>query len=661
MADLAQRVEALEKRLAEYTASADQRVEALESFVGKGSPHVPCIDFGVHSGSPGGGGGTLAAANVEAPRSSDLKKAEVSHILDQSEVEDEAQRRRAHKLNPSVYEASLFIGLPVINFWGSLMASIGLTLNIGVQLVFCLIINLTFAEPQLPDPESILQWRITEGHLLTNMGTATQASLVSRVCHEDPTLIVSTDKQGLAGMISMYRKHEAGVILSIMVVFVWVLYAMKEIAQGLSFLHGICSQPSGMTRVDRKDEGAAIIRAVSLPRKIALGVLTTMRIALAALILFLGGEWLANTVEMMELVMNAAALAFILDLDEVFFQVCATFPTQVLVDELEPLSKKTKKYKGRHWHAACVPMLNLGVASMVVLAMTVTWIWPMKLQMEEIVHTLCGTPQDFVYTLHDSGIVFASGSTPFEEAALTNPLFDDVSKVIEAKSLSGAGMLTRLATPSLVQSFAKRNTADLTYEFTRGVMGRDCEDYVFGDGSLPKVLATLRRVLGRRSLTSCDDVTREECAGPQAFVRMACPETCGCSMPRSGLYRLGPERGCPLAHCQQKPEYVQALDAWQCQDPSPEELRSMAGWKWFWEQWSEVNSIILPHKAEQVRSIRNATWEDGCPGFLSMDQGEVQLLCFGSSIVGSVAEFCPDSCGCTTHAQTKCPTSCTSR
>merc|ERR1712039_413864 len=188
------------------------------------------------------------------------------------------------------------------------------------------------------------------------------------------------------------------------------------------------------------------------------------------------------------------------------------------------------------------------------------------------------------------------------------------SRILETGSVLEAGSVQYLASPAILQNFAYAPITDVVKSFTHNIMITSCKDYAFGEpGAVPHIAATLRRELGDETIATCQDI-RSYCAGTLSFVRTVCPETCGCALPRSGLYRNGPERGCPVADCRATPEYLQALDTIPCQDPAPAELRNMTAWAWLLEHWSTVNTGLLPHMAGHYAGVKATLFENGCTG-----------------------------------------------
>jgi len=652
---LARRVEALEAQVLS-TRQADGRDANQRSEVQFGmddqhsSIDMQCYESARTAGQVSAEGVDVALSPARQKGRYPKQQSVLSH-----DIRIGADQKLEHKVSESVYESALLIGLPVIGRWGSLLALVGLLMNITMQCLFIWVVQKAFFVKGLPSVEQVRAWRMNEGHDFVNAGGA-GASLVSRVCNGDPSLIVGTDKQSLLQTLTTYSHHGAGVTLSMMVLFIWFLYVAEEIEGALNFWLAVRHRPTGRTRLLQTGEDSVILEAVSHTRRRAIGFLTLLRVALASALLFQGAYWLANSMEILDLVLNAAALAFILELDDAIFRLCATWPTKVLLADLEPLPRKHHPMHGSD--ASLTPLMNLTLAVVFVALLATTRILPMQDNMAKIMAEMCGDNEDWVYTKHEVGLIMAAPTVPYTQELLMSSLNAAIEKVVEADSLAAAGTVQPLNSLSILSSFGNMDTPGLVTTLVRSVMFNGCEDYAFSaPGAIPHIAATLRRELGNESIAICEDV-RQHCMGLSFFVRTVCPETCGCSLPRSGLYRSGAARGCPVKDCQAAPKYAQALSEIPCEDPEPEVLQAMPAWSQMWQQWSGINSRLLPSHKEYYASGTRALLQHGCAGLANVSDSDKQALCFGNSVTASIADFCPVACNCTMSRFLNCPTSC---
>merc|ERR1712226_362879 len=105
-----------------------------------------------------------------------------------------------------------------------------------------------------------------------------------------------------------------------------------------------------------------------------------------------------------------------------------------------------------------------------------------------------------------------------------------------------------------------------------------CDDFL--DVHPPFALKHLQDITGIKDGAHCSDFA-EFCPNVKIefrFLRFLCPSTCGCNSPRAGLIRDDYDDGCHRDFCHASLRYKSELAEIPCEDPSPAELLSMAGW-----------------------------------------------------------------------------------
>merc|ERR1711998_620003 len=76
----------------------------------------------------------------------------------------------------------------------------------------------------------------------------------------------------------------------------------------------------------------------------------------------------------------------------------------------------------------------------------------------------------------------------------------------------------------------------------------------------------LQQHTGRSFNGSCEGFRLSCQAEKQVLLRFACPVTCGCRSPISGLFFNGPDYGCPREQCQGTVSYQDELRQRSCED-----------------------------------------------------------------------------------------------
>lgn len=220
-----------------------------------------------------------------------------------------------------------------------------------------------------------------------------------------------------------------------------------------------------------------------------------------------------------------------------------------------------------------------------------------------------------------------------------------------------SGTMLPLLSVEMLKISYRKSLAVTVYDLTRTVMRNGCEDFTFGEGNALFIGATLRRVLKNPGITTCQDI-KPYCLGVNPSTRTICPATCGCSLPRSGLYLGGEGAGCPRLDCQAAPKYQDALGQIPCEDPAPTELTTNANWVTFWEAWSAQMAVVLPSMSDFYQTALLLLKRDGCHGTRMLSDTQRASLCEGTSSTSSMADFCPVACNCTVHRYPTCPSTC---
>merc|ERR1711871_1490683 len=112
--------------------------------------------------------------------------------------------------------------------------------------------------------------------------------------------------------------------------------------------------------------------------------------------------------------------------------------------------------------------------------------------------------------------------------------------------------------------------------------------------------------------------------------------TCGCSLARSGLYRSGPEMGCPRDLCQQGPEYRLELAGLNCMDENLEKMRGLKGWQRFLKEYLETWTETHPNDVLTWQKIHDGLWAKGCEGFAILPANVREALCLDREPYGSL-------------------------
>lgn len=571
-------------------------------------------------------------------------------------------RAHSHTLNPSIFEATLFIGLRSMGCWNSVVIASALVFEVAISFFILYLVADNFLNRKFPTIDAVLEWRAREGHLLHNMGSSSATSLVSRLCNKDPALVTAPDMQDMLSTLETYGRAGSGIALATICLLLWFLTVSQAVLQAFSLIVAVWNRPGGETNIICED-GCLKMGPVSGTRKLGVTIVTLTRVAADVVLLIIGGIWICLETHITDLVLNAAALAFILDLDSLVFHAFMTSHVKTLIADLEPLPTPHSKkhgWMGRR-SAFVIPAVTFLLGIAYVGLMTVAYSLPLQREMRQVIDAFCGEPLDFVYFKHETGILWAAPTDSFVvEAAHLDVL--PILQVMRTGDLEHSSLLLKDLDVGHLRHTQFKTIASVAQDITNldGLAGNRCEDYDFKASSAnPLLVSTVQRAIGEVRAVDCAEL-RPHCDGHLHIVRILCPATCGCDDPLAGLYWSGHETGCPAEYCGPKKEEV--LSTRVCEDHSPGELQDSAAWRRFWR--SMLGSPTTPEGVREVMSREvfadgvGGLMQGGCAVIPGLSEKATRFLCEGNDESGSIAAFCPVACHCTAQWSSNCPRSC---
>ena len=229
----------------------------------------------------------------------------------------------------SVWIASFWVGVaPIAESVAILML---LMANTVLQLYFCVLLVMNMGNRahmgiEDNDLRGLLSWRTTAAHDFKNYDANTNTSLAARVCGSWSAAIVSSDQMGAHESFASYV-GDVGVVwggpgLCMVCLICWFSLLAVDVRDNLHCSVAMWSHwTRGLpTHVHRNRKGAFQFRQLGTRRIVlihAIGVFP--RFAIAIMLLFAGARFLIYTQSRIELILNAIALGFILELDELTF------------------------------------------------------------------------------------------------------------------------------------------------------------------------------------------------------------------------------------------------------------------------------------------------------------------------------------------------------
>eukprot|EP00747_Dinoflagellata_sp_TGD_P013174 gnl/TRDRNA2_/TRDRNA2_122314_c0_seq2.p1 gnl/TRDRNA2_/TRDRNA2_122314_c0~~gnl/TRDRNA2_/TRDRNA2_122314_c0_seq2.p1 ORF type:complete len:336 (-),score=45.51 gnl/TRDRNA2_/TRDRNA2_122314_c0_seq2:131-1081(-) len=295
------------------------------------------------------------------------------------------------------------------------MTALALFINMAVQIFFCMMAAGPMIKDMKLDTQEVRMWRETVAHHVATHDPIMKSSLVSRVCSDDGSLNYATMQTDTVHDIYLYQEvyfgegtPYVGFMLCLAVLFVWFLTMAQEIY--VIYRHVIAYY-----RVDKHwtnskfmaTDGGLSVLHISHARACFIYVILTVRLAFAVSLLYSGGVWLCKTFSVPDLVLNAAALAYIVEIDDIIFKVIVPRGAENLVVNLEPMDLGAPwiwRGLGNRW-------ILLSGSVLYVFLMASMELIPFSEKLDEIMAYMCAGERNFIYDKLDNG-TFVWTATP---------------------------------------------------------------------------------------------------------------------------------------------------------------------------------------------------------------------------------------------------------
>eukprot|EP00927_Polykrikos_kofoidii_P010570 TRINITY_DN14454_c0_g1_i5.p1 TRINITY_DN14454_c0_g1~~TRINITY_DN14454_c0_g1_i5.p1 ORF type:complete len:805 (-),score=87.97 TRINITY_DN14454_c0_g1_i5:246-2660(-) len=630
----------------------------------------------------------------EAFREEDCK---VTVDVDPSRADDchDLDEDNDFELSESVWEASLLAGAPGVGVLGSIFLLLIIALNLYIQVIFCSIVWTAFGseEESVFHPAIVKEaerWRFNEAHSTDRMDKVAWASHGSRVCGNDGSLVSGNVQAGLVGERERYIKHltvgnitlnKQGFLLAWTCLALWYLTVAGELIRGFEMMGSLCAIPHSGTRSKfvTNVENAVEVEALGWPRRVSMLLLTCIRLSIAFLLLVAGGKWLCLTTDIFDLILNAAALAFVLDCDELIYTTMAPIMLKRRMKNIAPLKTHLGiSVGGLGWKS---PVVLLGLA-IFFFTFNSLYIQPVHERIEATWVKMCDGDRAFVVEASTSlgNAVIVSTNTMKEVGKNTR------RSVMRRATEQFLGLSTKekerlKGLPIYMQNESAvvvRTQAEFFSELQRtsdSFSSPKCRDELqWTSDKQPHAayLEGMRSLTGRHDANNCTDfmpLCRDDSSGG-VLVRTFCSRTCRCdTLATLMVDRTGCTSGC-LARTQIELSVYSGRDTDSlsaCYDREPTKFL-MPDVKLLLESYEKRLRVQLP--LEQIQQY-------GCMLF-SRQNSEVEFwdpnsswvpdaLCGRSNGTNvaiqnvpfqSLRGLCPVSCGCSIDFSPQCPVIC---
>ncbi len=256
-------------------------------------------------------------------------------------------REPSYTLQESIWDCVCLVGMPEVDCTCGAFILLGALCNAVMELVFCAIVYSSMITP--PVDESTLQaikhWRAVVGHDIQWADTSSKWSLVSQMCSHNPALQFAATQSGFVDDLSDYLHPTTQSAVSdklngnTLLVFSLLLYLWELF---LDTIHNFEVTRAVIAHTHKEPSWAVKDGCLSAkfgPVQLVMMLLasTLPRLTVEVFLSYVGILFLVATVSMSDLLLNAMALAFILDIDEQVFSIIVPCKIRRMMDRMAPL------------------------------------------------------------------------------------------------------------------------------------------------------------------------------------------------------------------------------------------------------------------------------------------------------------------------------------
>jgi hypothetical protein len=566
-----------------------------------------------------------------------------------------------YALDESVWSTILFVGNASIGAGGTIT-----TLCIFVVYLFCLVVlwcvvMFNFTDNDFADyGKDFRHWRISFAHSSKYYDSISNKSLATRVCDDSKAMAFSSAHGQYIHDLNeyLYKSDKfGGPTMCTAAIFVWIVAIAKELKESLDFFHAMLSVPIGKHTVVNRADGSCSLMCISRVKLVLIGVTVVLRIAVALCLAWAGCQWLVYTMSVSDLLLNAVALQFVLDLDEYLFAALSPWRITSVVKSMEPIRLRALTSRAGEFRSLCSLLISILFTVLVV----TTYYLPFRENLLQLEREVCGGATDFV--IHESpvGIPVSYVTLGGDGTKLPYPGNNGGMKsgpnswllALAIQNKSELSHYTVLTSDLSTTKFSFDDWASISIYEASLYLNPSCNDMLSEEGWPAYFRVYLQNASGMMKV-DCRKVesfcTADTTAGH--FTRMMCPETCECWNTRNAMSNSA--FGCPSS-CVMSPDLRLVRMETSCEDVAVDSFE--------WESFIDQMATVVPKWSFQpfwtdiVVSLMSC---GGCNSRQSvMNDFQVDPCSDdGAWPFAPIASLCPVTCDCPDPALAACPDTC---
>jgi hypothetical protein len=474
-----------------------------------------------------------------------------------------------------------------------------------------------------------------------------------------------------------------GNILCIVALIVWVWSILRDLLQNFRFTRAVLTQPRGDAHIQAGDP--PFIGALGCLQYLSCLLFCTVpRAALGSFLGYIGIKFLIYTTNMSDLLLNAMALGFVLEIDELMYEVFCPGRIKRLTATVAPLTVVLGSAHARLIRGGFMPVLFRLVTSGTILALfCINMLQPQLKIMQDVLDELCGGNRNFVYVANKaSGIVHFTQTIHLEENCDGKICYDEGYTKTAVNELKNTKSLDAPISPPLLYSM-KDSWTLLNRHFASdrsfALSQMQCIDHTdmeqlqerYHSNVTLSVWQLISRVYLQRqfsnaSIMDCKNVNKSLCnVYTNSVLRALCPIHCGCDEAWSGLVFGTSKYGCPqMCDSQYEnslkdyvPSPLKPYGFTDCKDSPPEVLKFLPSFQSYLDGLQSALPALGLYPA-QVAKIDHMLRKKGCEALEDPTLARVVDLCQDTVVGRTMRPFCPVQCECTITDNSGCPPAC---
>ena len=420
----------------------------------------------------------------------------------------------------------------------------------------------------------------------------------------------------------------------------WYATIIAEFGKLLHFAIGLMEIPRGRTLFHVEDDQIVLMKLSR--RRLSFILMTTLtRAVVQSVLLWYGTLYLVYTETVQDLLLNAVALKFVLEVAELLYSAFAPRRSRTFIESLRPLNLEAH---GRSHHDCLLPtVLLVFLGGMLALS----YVFLLTPALEARTNTwggLCGGRRDFAVATDGLGRLHWSLTSQYDDTGESeaNTYIHVATDLLIKKQPPDEQSPWTIYQPSF-DTLRTKVDSETVVEAGGTRLCEDADDHAGVDEWTNMGRLILQMVTHNHSIEDCTSVKpychKVGIGGLRS--RQWCPVTCGCDDPKAGLLLDRVEQGCPAA-CTQR--LASASEGITCQDlPKNETVKYAQGAKHLF--------VARGYESTALKLLADRMLDQGC--FAIAYGGTAgRDLCVGSTDLITTVNFrsvrmvCPVACGC---------------